>query len=92
MWSQDVIKTCHVSLTSSLTSLFRSGAVAEESLQYSPDSEQSYSLTPPHRQEESEDESSYVSHTQHLVEVMEERIKQVGSHRTSFKLIIWKIN
>ena len=57
--------------------LFRTGAGAEESLQYSPDSEQSYSLTPPHRQQ-SEDESSYVSHTQHLVEVMEERIKQVG--------------
>ena len=64
--------------------LFRPGAVAEESLQsqYSPDSEQSYSLTPPHHQEESEDESSFVSHTQHLVEVMEERIKQVGSHWT----------
>ena len=55
--------------------------MAEESLQYSPDSEQSYSLTPPHHQEESEDESSFVSHTQHLVQVMEERIKQVGTEQ-----------
>ena len=61
--------------------MFRSGAVGEESLQYSPDSEQSYSVTPPHHQEESEDESSFVSHTQHLVQVMEERIKQVRSEQ-----------
>jgi len=46
-----------------------------DSLQFSPSSEPSCSLTPPNLQE-SEDESSYVSHTQHLVEVMEERIKQ----------------
>ena len=49
-----------------------------DSLQFSPSSDQSYSLTPPNLQE-SEEESSYVSHTQHLVEVMEERIKQVGT-------------
>ena len=47
-----------------------------DSLQFSPSSDPSYSLTPPNLQE-SEEESSYVSHTQHLVEVMEERIKQV---------------
>ena len=69
--------------------MFRPGAGAEESLQYSPDTEQSYSLTPPHRQE-SDDESSYVSHTQHLVEVMEERIKQVGTRKSS--RLFFKIN
>ena len=85
MWSQELIKTSHVSPALSLRTLFRTGAVAEESLQYSPDSEQSYSLTPPHRQEESEDESSYVSHTQHLVEVMEERIKQKNLKKLEIK-------
>lgn len=55
-----------------------------ESLQFSPDSEQSYSLTPPNLQE-SEDESSYVSHTQHLVEVMEERIKQKNLKKLEIK-------
>ena len=66
--------------------------MAEESLQsqYSPDSEQSYSLTPPHHQEESEDESSFVSHTQHLVEVMEERIKQVGTEQLKVIEIIFR--
>merc|ERR550539_2189759 len=63
----------------------RSGAVGEESLQYSPDSEQSYSVTPPHHQEESEDESSFVSHTQHLVQVMEERIKQKNLKKLEIK-------
>ena len=66
--------------------------MAEESLQYSPDSEQSYSVTPPHHQEESEDESSFVSHTQHLVQVMEERIKQVGTEQLNVVKIIFKIN
>ena len=66
--------------------------MAEESLQYSPDSEQSYSVTPPHHQEESEDESSFVSHTQHLVQVMEERIKQVRTEQLNVSRIIFKIN
>ena len=66
--------------------------MAEESLQYSPDSEQSYSVTPPHHQEESEDESSFVSHTQHLVQVMEERIKQVRTEQLNVSKIIFKIN
>ena len=66
--------------------------MAEESLLYSPDSEQSYSVTPPHHQEESEDESSFVSHTQHLVQVMEERIKQVRTEQLNVSKIIFKIN
>ena len=66
--------------------------MAEESLQYSPDSEQSYSLTPPHHQDQSEDESSFVSHTQHLVQVMEERIKQVRTEQLNVSRIIFKIN
>ena len=45
---------------------------------FSPESEQGSSLPPPRTQEsEAEDEFSFMEHTQHLVDVMEERLKQV---------------
>ena len=44
---------------------------------FSPDSEQGSSLTPPNLAESEDDDSSYVTHTQHLLQVMEERIRQV---------------
>ena len=45
---------------------------------FSPESELGSSLTPPRTQEsEAEDEFSFMEHTQHLVDVMEERLKQV---------------
>ena len=47
---------------------------------FSPESEQGSSLTPPRTQEsEAEEEFSFMAHTQHLVDVMEERLKQVKS-------------
>ena len=49
-------------------------------LTFSPDSEQGSSLTPPAMNESDDDDSSYVTHTQHLVDVMEERIKQVSKY------------
>ena len=48
-----------------------------DALTVSPDSEQESSLTPPTLAESEDDDSSYVAHTQHLVQVMEERIRQV---------------
>ena len=49
----------------------------------SPESElcSSVSVTTPPQLQESDEESSYVTHTQHLVDVMEERLKQVRVYR-----------
>jgi len=54
-------------------------------LTFSPDSEQGSSLTPPNVQESDDDDSSYVTHTQHLVDVMEERIKQKTLKKVEMK-------
>eukprot|EP00092_Neocalanus_flemingeri_P103549 GFUD01132533.1.p1 GENE.GFUD01132533.1~~GFUD01132533.1.p1 ORF type:complete len:522 (-),score=129.92 GFUD01132533.1:691-2256(-) len=50
-------------------------------LTFSPDSEPGSSLTPPNLPESDDDDSSYVTHTQHLVDVMEERIKQKSNKK-----------
>ena len=55
-------------------------------LTFSPDSEQGSSLTPPNLPESDDDDSSYVTHTQHLVDVMEQRIKQVSKGEEKFKI------
>ena len=52
-------------------------ARSPDALTFSPDSEQGSSLTPPNLAESEDDDSSYVTHTQHLLQVMEERIRQV---------------
>jgi len=55
-------------------------------LTFSPDSEQGSSLTPPNLNEsDDDDDSSYVTHTQHLVDVMEERIKQKTMKKVEMK-------
>lgn len=55
-------------------------------LTFSPDSEQGSSLTPPNLNEsDDDDDSSYVTHTQHLVDVMEERIKQKSMKKVEMK-------
>ena len=47
-------------------------------LTFSPDSELGSSIAPSNTNESDDEEISYVMHTQHLVDVMEERIKKVG--------------
>jgi len=54
-------------------------------LTFSPDSEQASSLTPPNLPESDDDDSSYVTHTQHLVDVMEQRIKQKTLKKVEMK-------
>merc|ERR1719431_2394761 len=54
-------------------------------LTFSPDSEQGSSLTPPNLPESDDDDSSYVTHTQHLVDVMEQRIKQKTLKKVEMK-------
>ena len=58
-------------------------------LTFSPDSEQGSSLTPPNLPESDDDDSSYVTHTQHLVDVMEQRIKQVSNGKVKSIMRGW---
>ena len=77
---QTLIETAFVSSTrsSSRRMLPRPPNRDKDTELFSPESEQGSSLTPPRTQEsEAEDEFSFMEHTQHLVDVMEERLKQV---------------